>query len=271
MIIDFHTHIFPDELAAKALKSLTDNIGDLFTPVHDGTAAGLIRNMDDWQIDVSVVQPVITKQSQVRTVNEWAAEICSDRLVCFGGIYPHTSSYKEDIDFVASLGLKGLKFHAEFQDFILDDEHMLKIYDYALGKGLIIMHHAGLDPAFAPPYRSSPKRFANVLGAMRGGVIVAAHLGGHGEWDDVERYLVGTEIYLDTSMGFEYFSHESFLRIVANHGCDKILFGSDAPWSSAKTEVELLRSLPVSDEAAEAILCGNAKRILGRSGQWLAT
>lgn len=263
MIIDFHTHIFPDELAAKAISALSSSIDGLYLSVSDGTAAGLLKNMDEWGIEISVVQPVVTKQSQVIKTNEWARSIASDRLVCFGGIYPHTDDYKRDIDFVVDLGLMGLKFHAEYQDFVIDDERMLKIYDYALSKGLIILHHAGFDPAFPPPFRSSPRQFANIVKAMRGGIIVAAHLGGHAQWDDVEKYLAGSDIYLDTAMGFEYFPHEQFLRIVKNHGADKILFASDAPWSNAKTEIEHLKSMPLSQSDIDAILYGNAKRILG--------
>ena len=263
MIIDFHTHVFPDELAPKAIGALTDGIGNLYLPVSDGTVAGLLKNMDDWHIDISVVQPVVTRQSQMRKVNEWVASIRSDRIICFGGIYPHTDDYKRDIDFVASLGLKGLKFHAEFQDFIVDDERMLRIYDYALSKGLIILHHAGLDPAFAPPFKSSPQRFANIARALRGGVIIAAHLGGHEQWDEVETNLAGSDLYLDTAMGFEYFGRDRFLRIVEKHGANRILFGSDAPWSNAGTEIEHLRSLPLPSETMEAILGGNALKILG--------
>ena len=261
MIIDFHTHIFPDELASKALAALkAANVP--YPPMSDGTASGLIKNMDAWHIDISVIQPVITKQSQMRKINEWAASISSDRLVCFGGIYPHTDDYKRDIDFVASLGLKGLKFHAEYQDFRVDDERMLKTYDYALGKGMIILHHGGYDPAFPPPYKSTPQMFARVAESMRGGVIVVAHLGGHDQWTDVEKYLVGSGIYLDTSMGFEYFPTDLFLRIVEKHGAEKILFGSDAPWSSAGREIEHLRSLPLPKESVDAILGGNAAGLL---------
>ena len=263
MVIDFHTHAFPDELAPKAMQSLLASSDGIYPPVSDGTVSGLLKNMDAWNIDVSVVQPVITKQSQLVKTNEWAAGIQSDRILSFGGIFPHTDDYKRDIDFVAGLGLKGLKFHAEYQDFILDDEYMLKIYDYALSKNLSILHHAGFDPAYPPPFRSSPQRFARVAEAMRGGIIIAAHLGGHAQWDDVEEYVAGSGIYLDTSMGFEYFSHEQFLRIAEKHGADKILFGSDAPWSNAQAEIEQLKSLPLPETDIDAILSGNARRILG--------
>ena len=261
LFIDIHAHVFPNDLASRALSKLTEG-GVPYYPVSDGTVSGLLRNMDAWGVDISVIQPVVTKPHQVRTINEWVASICSDRLVCFGGIYPHNPDYKSDIDFVVSLGLKGLKFHAEYQDFIVDDEKMLRIYDYALSRGLILLHHGGFDPGFSPPFRSSAKGFANVARAMRGGVIIAAHLGGHGEWADVEEHLAGSSIYLDTSMGFEYFPHDIFLKLLKKHGADKILFGSDSPWSNARTEIEHINSLPIPKSDIDLILSGNAKRLL---------
>jgi predicted TIM-barrel fold metal-dependent hydrolase len=198
----------------------------------------------------------------VRKTNEWAASVCSGRIACFGGIYPHAADYKDAIDFVAGLGLRGIKFHAEYQDFILDEPKMLRVYDYALSKGLVLLHHAGFDPAFPPPFRSSPERFVNVLEAMGGGVIVAAHLGGHAQWDGVEERLAGRDIYLDTSMGLEYVPEEQFMRIVRKHGADKILFASDSPWSGADTEIERLKKLPLTEREKAAILGGNAQRLL---------
>jgi len=265
MIIDFHAHAFPDILAKKAMTNLTESINNLYPPVYDGTIAGLLQNMDEWDIDMSVVLPIVTKQSQTINVNEWSAEVCNKypkRIASFGSIFPHTDDYKRDIDFIVSLGLKGLKFHVEYQNFMIDDEKMLEIYDYALSKDLILLHHAGFDPAFPEPFKSNPKRFLHVIKELRGGIIIAAHLGGHAQWDDVEKYLCGTNIYLDTSMGFEYFSKEQFLRIIKKHGADKILFASDAPWSNAKTEIEHIKSLPLTEFEKNAVLCENAKRIL---------
>jgi len=262
MVIDFHTHIFPDGLAHRAISTLLSGIEGIYTPVTDGTKAGLLKNMDEWGIGLSVVQPVVTKQSQTENTNKWASAVCSDRILSFGGIYPGTDDYKRDIDYVVSLGLKGLKFHAEYQNFRVDDQRMLRIYDYALGKGLVILHHAGFDPGFPAPFKSSPRQFARIADEMRGGVMVAAHLGGHAQWDEVERYLAGKNIYLDTSMGLDFYPREQFLRIVRAHGADKILFGSDSPWSNAKKEIETLKSLPLTGREAELILGLNAKRIL---------
>lgn len=263
MIIDFHTHCFADSIAKRAIESLEKKCGYLYKPCADGTLKGLTDNMYRFSVDISVVQPVITKLSQTKTINEWAASICSDKIISFGAVFPHTDDYKRDIDFVCSLGLKGLKFHAEYQQFTIDTPEMLKIYDYAFSKGLIILHHAGFDPAFPPPYHSSPKQFLNIAREMKGGVLVAAHLGGQKQWDDVEKYLAGTNVYLDTSMGFGYYGKEKFMRILEKHGAGKILFGSDSPWSRADEEIETIKSLNISDKEKQLILCDNAKKLLG--------
>ncbi|MBP3381280.1 MAG: amidohydrolase family protein [Clostridia bacterium] len=262
MVIDFHTHAFPDAIAARAIASLCEKCGAQYIPCSDGTVKGLLSNMDAFGVDLSVVQPVITKQSQTQTLNLWAQSICSDRLVSFGGVFPHTDDYKRDIDFVCSLGLKGIKLHPEYQQFTVDAPAMLRLYDYALSRGLMILFHAGNDPAYPPPVHSSPKQFAAIAKAMQGGVMIAAHLGGIGQWDDVERYLVGTDMYLDTSMGFSYYPHDQFLRIVKAHGADKILFGSDAPWSKAGEEIATLQSLPLTAEEKACILYKNAEKLL---------
>ncbi len=262
MVIDFHTHAFPDAIAERAVSSLVAACGGMYEPCSDGTCSGLVKNMDAFGVDVSVVQPVITKQSQTKSLNEWAREITCDRVISFGGIFPHTDDYKRDIDFVCSLGLPGIKLHPEYQSFTVDSPEMLKLYDYALSRGLMILFHAGYDPAFEPPFHSSPRQFANIVNEMRGGTIIAAHLGGQSQWDDVEKYLVGTDVYLDTSMGLEYYPHEQFLRIVNSHGADKILFGSDSPWSRAGDEINRLNSLPLTEEQKDLILYKNAKRLL---------
>ncbi len=265
--IDFHTHIFPDTLAPKAIASLTESAKNLYTPHTDGTKQGLLKSMNDAGIDISVIMPVLTKHTQTVKTNEFSAAAIGDGIRAFGGLFPTEDEYKKDIDFIVSLGLPGIKLHAEYQNFVVDEPKMLRIYDYAFSKGLIIMQHAGFDPAFKAPFRSSPKMFANVIKQLGGGTMIAAHLGGQSQWDDVENYIVGTNIYIDTSMGFERYPTDQFLRIVKNHGSDKILFGTDSPWSDGKKEHEILLSLPLSNTEKENILFRNAEKLLGLKNQ----
>lgn len=262
MVIDFHTHAFPDALAPRAIASLVEGCDGRYTPCTNGTASSLIENMDKFGVDISVVQPVITKPKQHESLNTWAKSIECDRLISFGGLHPHTDDYKRDIDYLVELGFKGIKLHPEYQQFTVDDPEMLKIYDYAIEKGFILLFHAGFDPAFPPPFHSNPKMFAKIRKELQGGVIIAAHLGGQQQWDQVEKYICGTGIYIDTSMGMNYYPQEQFLRIVKSHGADKILFGSDSPWSKADEEIKKLKAMPLTQEEKDLILFKNAKRLL---------
>lgn len=256
MIVDIHTHIFPKAIAKAALDVLIKNSKHMYAPVTNMTKDSLLANMDKWGIDMSVVQPIVTKPSQFLSVNNWAKKISCDRVLSFGGIYP-TEKYKQDIDYVVELGLKGLKFHPEYQDFVVDDHKMLKIYEYALSKGLVLFFHGGYDPIGKFPYKSSPQRFAKIIDSMQGGKIAIAHLGGQQQWDDVERYLVGKNVYFDTSMGCKFYPLEQFVRIVRNHGSERVLFASDSPWSNAKEEIEIINSLDLTEQEKANIL-GNA-------------
>ena len=63
MIIDMHTHIFPDEISAAVIDKLSHVSRTLaFT---DGTLNGLKKSMDAAQINYSVILPVATNTKQV--------------------------------------------------------------------------------------------------------------------------------------------------------------------------------------------------------------
>ena len=75
MIIDFHTHTFPDNIAEKALKKLSDS--SRAVPYTKGTASSRFESMKKAGIDLSVNLPVATKAHQVVEINNIAID-CLD-------------------------------------------------------------------------------------------------------------------------------------------------------------------------------------------------
>ncbi len=265
MIIDFHTHIFPNKIAMLAYETLCKNAKSAgYEPIHNLTKTALLEKMDEYKVDLSVVCPVATKPTQSEKNLIWGKEEESERLCFLAGLFPDAESWKKNVDTAISLGYKGIKLHPEYQNFILYSEEMLPLYDYAFSKGLFILFHAGYDPVGTEPFKSNPEMFRKLADKFKGAKIVVAHFGGHAQWDAVEDCLAGSDVYLDTSMGFKYFSEKQFLNILAKHGEDKILFGSDSPWSNTGDEIECLKAMPISDEAKEKIFNKNAKKLLGR-------
>ena len=52
-------------------------------------------------------------------------------------------------------------------------------------------------------------------------------------------------------------------KIIDTHGADRILFGTDTPWHTAKMEMQLLESLEISHADWEKITHKNAEKLLG--------
>ena len=134
MIIDFHTHIFPEKIASKTISVLEQKAG--ISAFTDGTLEGLKRSMQESGIDWSVVLPVVTKPSQFQTVNTYAAEINGKNgIFSFGGIHPDTENIEESLDFIKRLGLKGIKIHPDYQNCMIDDPRNIAILRYAISIG----------------------------------------------------------------------------------------------------------------------------------------
>ncbi len=261
MIIDFHVHCFPDELAQKAVPMLAERAG--VPALLDGTVADVKKSMKKAGIDCSVMLPIATKPTQTEKLNNWSAGIQGDGIVSFGSIHPEYRAWRSELDRIKSLGLKGIKFHPDYQGFYVDDPGMFPVYEYILSLDLIIVFHAGLDIGLPPPYHCVPERMLKVVEAFPGAKIVASHLGGFSYWDDVERFLVGKDLYFDTSYTLGHISREQAKRIITGHDTSKILFATDSPWADQGEEIVKIRELGLDTATEKAILGDNARRLLG--------
>jgi uncharacterized protein len=261
-IIDFHTHAFPDAIAPAAVASLAAE-GDV-SAHYDGTVAGLVATMDRSGVDVSVVQPVATKPSQVSTINEWAVSVASDRIIAFGAMHPDLDDPATELARMHALGLRGFKMHSEYQHFAPDEPRLDPIWSAAAELGLIAFFHAGADIA-VPTVRGTPGAFGRLLDRWPGLTVVLAHMGGYDLWTGVAEVLAGRDVWLDTSYTLGHLSDEEFVSLIGAHGSDRVLFGSDGPWTDPAAEVAHLRRLGLAPAEIDGILGGNAERLLGNS------
>lgn len=107
MVIDFHTHIFNDELAPKARAALLKNSHNAYRHCTDMTRGGLLSYMDAHGIDKSVVLSIATKPTQTEKINAWAASVNDDRLIAFGSVYPLGDNWKRTSTLSCRTDLKG--------------------------------------------------------------------------------------------------------------------------------------------------------------------
>lgn len=264
-IIDIHTHIFPDELAPRAMAVLSDNCKSL--PLLDGTCAGLLASMDKAGVDKSAIMPIATKPSHVRSINKWAADISRkhNKLISFGTLHPAQDDWRDEIGQLVADGIPGVKLHPDYQNFFVDDSDLVPIYKALADAGLILLFHAGVDIGLPPPVHCTPGRLARVLDSVPELKIIAAHMGGYDRWDDVKKYLAGRDLYFDTSYSLTDLGADKMAELIKAHGVDKVLFGTDSPWTGQAAEIAGIRALPLANDEINAILGGNAARLLRKN------
>jgi len=257
-----HIHVFPDAIAEKTIASLARKSGaEAFL---NGTVADLKRSMDAAGIAVSVNQPIATTPSQVVSINNWALGIQDERIMSFGSLHPQYEGINEEIRRIKGMGIRGVKLHPDYQRFHPDDEAVFPLYEALVRHDMIVLFHAGVDIGLYPPVYGTPQRIARVLDAFPAITLVAAHLGGYDCWDEVEECLVGRRVFLDTSYVIDYLEQARLVRIMREHGFDRILFATDSPWKPQDEEVKKIGALPIPEKAKEDILSGNAARLLQR-------
>lgn len=277
MIIDFHTHTFPDRIAAGALQKMqADSHARAFS---DGTKCGLLASMKDAAIDWSVALPVATNPLKVSSINDTSiAANGIDNLIYFGCIHPENDNYAQELSRIAAAGVKGIKIHPVYQGVDIHDLRFLRILGKAAELGLIVVTHTGDDIAFPGIVRCSPEMIRNAIDQIGPMQLVLAHMGGWKNWHRVADCLADTCVYLDTSFSLghiipleaghytpaqqQLLTAAEFCEIIRSFGTDRILFGTDSPWACQKSAVEDIRQLPLSDAEKDAILGGNACRLL---------
>lgn len=261
-IIDAHVHLYPDALAPKVVPMLSSRFGN--NPAFDGTLSDCRAAMAASGISLSINLPVATSSDHVGHTNEYWKNYAkaTDGIASFAALHPKTPEAPNVVAEIAAAGFAGIKFHPEYQEFGFNDPLMDDIWTAMAENNLVAYLHAGGERVFEPPYRSSPSEIRTLHRRFPKLKIAAAHLGGFRMWDEVEKVLIGEDIFLDLSHTFFWMPHERIRRIICNHGARRILFGTDAPWQEQSRILGAFTELALTESDRRAICCENAMTLL---------
>ena len=256
--LDFHTHIFPERIAPRAVASL----GELYhaQPAGEATAAGLTAAMDAAGVTRSVLLPVATRPDQVRSINRWVCGLSRERFEPFGAVHPDCPDLEAELAYLRDQGVRGVKLQPHFQGYELAEASTLRMMGQLAD--MIVVIHAGQEMSPIPRVPTTPEALRALHERFPQHRLVVAHLGGFQMWSQAEEFLLGADVYLDLSFTFGHLDDATIARLVTGHGVGRVLFGSDYPWALpayARAGVERL-GLPPAD--AQSILAGNARRLL---------
>ena len=260
MIIDFHTHVFPEKIAEKTIEKLSFVSGGLI-PQTNGTLIGLKDLMKTDGVDKSVVLAIATNEKQQTAVNDYIKSCEREDIIPFGSVYPHAENALEELERIKEMGIKGVKFHPEYQKFFVDDPKMKPIYKKVSELGLIVLFHAGVDFGYPPPYHATPERLREAAKWIDTPMI-CAHWGSAGMGEDVLKHLCDIPVYFDTAFGYGAMPKIMAQRILEKKGVDKILFGSDTPWHAPSWDIRMIKTLELTPQEEEKIFSGNAIKLL---------
>lgn len=282
MIIDFHTHTFPEKISSRVVKKL--GITAHIKAYTDGSIENLAASMKKAGVSYSVNLPVMTSPEQVEKINSSMIEdreaLLARGIIAFGGLHPDYTDYKKEIRRPREHHIAGIKLHPAYQNINLDDIRMLRIIDCASEEGLIVLTHAGIDIGIYDRNYCSVAHILKVIDEVHPEKFVLAHMGNWDCWQDMERDLAGAPVWLDTAFSIGPIAKnpatdeppyeemnlrdEDFIRLCRRHGTDRILFATDSPWQDQADYIGRIKAMDFSDAEKEQIFGGNAVALLGQ-------
>ncbi|MGW8161213.1 MAG: amidohydrolase family protein [Desulfobulbales bacterium] len=258
--IDFHTHAFPDDLAARAIPFLEEE-GNVKAWLN-GTVDDLLRSMDRAEIEKSVICSIATRPLQFRSILEWSKSIRSDRLIPLPSVHPQSRHLAQEIRIIAEEGFCGIKLHPYYQEFALDEERLTTLYQSLISNNLFVVMHTGFDIAFPRIPLCDPSRIIKVVNMFPDLKLITTHLGAWDHWDEARRLLIGRPIYMELSYALDFLDLETARQMIIDHPPEYLLFGSDSPWSDQENALRLLRQLDLEPDLFQKIIRVNAEHLL---------
>ena len=257
LIIDAHTHIFPDEIARQILETTARNFK--IKTYGAGTAADLISQMDKHGIRYAVVHMVAPTPASVKETNSWLIRLKEERLIKFGTLHPRLKNLPQEIDRLKDHNINGVKLQPDVQTFTVDDRPVTyPLYEALAKKNMAVMFHVGGEPQPAPHNRSKPDMILRVAKDFPELKIIAAHLGGLNMWDAVDELLAGIEnVFMETSLTYENIVPELAKKIIKKHGHNKIFFGTDYPFAPIGKSVKIAKAVPFLSENEKKDIFGS--------------
>ena len=260
-IVDSHCHIYPNQIALKAVDAVDAFYDHLPSYHHDGTADTLIKTGFACGISHFIVHSVATTPHQVSSINSFIAgkvEESQGRFTGMGTMHLDSDSLTRDLDELQNLGLKGVKLHPDIQKFCIDDTRAMRIFAMCEERGLPVCVHTG-------DYRydySNPPRTAKVLKAFPRLTFIGAHFGGWSVWEEAMQVLSDyPNLVVDTSSSFFKVQPDLARRLIYAYGPDRVMFGTDYPLWLQQTEIDYLLQLDLDSEEYEKIFWKNVCRI----------
>lgn len=265
MIIDSHTHVWPDKIAAAALSA--NELPELRAR-GNGTVGGLMDDMARSGVGLSCCLAVANLPRQVDRVNEWVSSLASAERFPFGTVHVELSA-EENLASLRRNGIRAVKVHPLFQNYSLDDRRLWELFE-AFGSEIAVITHVGAGGSAEANRLATPGMIRDIARQFPGLRLVACHFGGYKLFDDAREILSGVDVVLETSWPptLAQLQPEKVRRLIRDHGAERVVFGSDWPMTSPAEELTALDAIGLTDDEIKKVLGGTMARVLELPSPW---
>ena len=258
--IDFHTHIYPDAIAAKAADSVRTFYEGKGNPTVQGTAQMLLERGIMAGTHRFVILPVALRPDNTRHINDFILQKVAEepRFFGFGTVHAAMENLMDEVDYIQAKGLRGIKMHPDSQVFDIDDPRLLPMYEHIQGKLPVILHMGDRRYDY-----SHPVRLRRVLDMFPKLQVIAAHFGAYQIHEQAYEQLKNKDCFFDVSSSLMFMDQGVAENYINQYGAERFVYGSDFPMWDPVEEMQRFLRLKLTDDQFEQIANKTAKRILG--------
>lgn len=276
MIIDFHSHIFSDEMRANRSGYLERDqwFSTLYEdPKHRlASAEDVITSMKEAGVDRTVVFGFPWRDGGLcKEHNNYLIEAVRkypDKLIGFACVQPLDAGDAKELDRCLSAGLSGLgELGPDGQGFDIEDKWALEASAEVLqqyNRPLLTHSSEPIGHDYPGKGQTHPWRLLKLAQNFPDLKIVLAHWGGglpfYELMPEVREAL--KNVYYDTAASTYLYSFDIFPAIIRIVGANRILWGTDYPLLSQAKFLKRVRASGLSTDELDAVLGGNAARLL---------
>lgn len=278
MTIDFHTHIFPQNMRENRERytERDKTFAALYTDprARMASAEDLIATMNEDGVDVAVAMGIgWTDYYAAREANDYIIEATTrskGRIVGFAGINPAWGSRAaREAERCADAGLRGIgELHPDTQGFDLADKRtMTGLMGVAQERSLIVTTHSSepVGHLYTGKGSVTPQVLMQFISNYPEATIVCAHWGGglpfYALMPEVAAAL--RSVYFDSAASPFLYTPQVYSVMASLVGADKMLFGSDYALLRPSRLLKEIDASPLAPQERKAVQGGNAARLLG--------
>jgi len=277
LILDFHAHLFPHDIRGNRERFFPGEpeFEWLYKPQKSRIAGAqdILAAMDQDGVDISVVFGFPwRKASLVKKHNDYILEKVHahpQRLLGFACVDIRDGGAAKEAERCLNAGLRGIGELACYGAG-MDSEALARldpIMALARERNVPVLVHVNEPVGHAYPGKA-PMTLAQIWGLVARfpkNILVLAHWGGGIFFYALlkkEAAQVFKNVYLDTAASPFVYDDRIYAMACQIFGPEKILFGTDFPLIQAKRYLEQITRAGLDPAHKEAILGGNAKRLL---------